>query len=430
MEITKRNGNVCFSEETHTYWNENDNGRYISVTTLIGQYEPQYDSQFWSWYKALEKLLPKDIWKIESAKLRATKRVDNTILSLYNIDENILNGVQQDILDEWERNKIESCERGTKIHALLENNFYKAGTNVSLKKFGIGGRFECKKDYLELDLPYGVYPEYLIYYESPDKQLRVAGQIDLLIKDGNQITLVDHKGLALDTPIYTDSGFKTMGSIEVGDTVYDKDSNLCKVIIKSNIHYNPCYLITFDTGETIVADHEHRWLISSGDVLTTEELQVGNTIDKIKSEGYRTIVKIEPHKTVPTQCISVDSPSHTYCCGIGMIPTHNTNKEITRSGYRDNITKQTEKMLYPLNNLDHCKLSEYTMQLSTYAWMLQKIRPEFIIKALMLNHYDHQFHNELIPCEYKKREVELMLAHYKKNLILQQQRAKRKPIEY
>ena len=29
MKIDKRNGAVCFSEETHTYWNENGNGKYI-----------------------------------------------------------------------------------------------------------------------------------------------------------------------------------------------------------------------------------------------------------------------------------------------------------------------------------------------------------------------------------------------------------------
>lgn len=87
-------------------------------------------------------------------------------------------------------------------------------------------------------------------------------------------------------------------------------------------------------------------------------------------------------------------------------------------------------MLYPLNNLDDCNFNHYQLQLSTYAWMLQKINPNFVIKDLILNHYDHEGNNTLYHCDYLKTEVERMLAFYKKDLIKQMQRAKRTPIEY
>lgn len=70
------------------------------------------------------------------------------------------------------------------------------------------------------------------------------------------------------------------------------------------------------------------------------------------------------------------------------------------------------------------------MQLSTYAWMLQKINPNFVIKDLILNHYDHAGNNTLYHCEYLKDEVERMLYFYKKELISERQKAKRKGIEY
>lgn len=301
MKIDKRNGDVCFSEDTHTYFNVNDeNKRYISVTTLIGQYEQEFQKDFWSAYKALEKLLPKDAWNLEKKSLLASKKFNKEILETYNISENDFNKAQQDILDEWDKNNREACERGTKIHSELENSFYKAGKNVTLQKFGIGGKFECRKDYTDLDLEYGVYPEYLIYRESADGILKLAGQIDLIIKSGNDIILVDHK----------------------------------------------------------------------------------------------------------------------------------SNKKIDlKSGY-DSKTKTTAKMKYPLNTLDDCNMSHYTMQLSTYAWMLQKINPDFVIKDLILNHYDHEGNNTLYHCEYRKDDVERMLYHYKKRLILEQQRSKRKRIEY
>ena len=62
----KINGSVAFQEEGHKYFNLNDPSiTYTSVTTLIGKYEPEFDSDFVSRYKALERLLSADVWKRE-----------------------------------------------------------------------------------------------------------------------------------------------------------------------------------------------------------------------------------------------------------------------------------------------------------------------------------------------------------------------------
>lgn len=298
--IDKQNGKVCFSAGDHVYWNEDDGREYISVTTLIGRYCRPFDKDFWSAYKALEKLLPKESWYIEKKSLLSTKKFDKEILKIYNISEDDFNKEQQNILDGWARENKEACDKGTKVHAELENSFYKGGDNVDLKKFGIGGKFTCKKDYTELDLPYGVYPEYLIYRESDDGILRIAGQVDLIIKDENDISIIDHK----------------------------------------------------------------------------------------------------------------------------------TSKRIDTKPKYDNKKKSEMNMLYPLNDLPDLNYYHYTMQLSTYAWMLQKINPDFVIKDLIINHYDHDGNNTLYHCDYLKKDVERMLYHYKKSLIIQKERNKRKRIEY
>ena len=579
MKIDKQNGTVAFNDQEHIYWNVNDNKRYVSVTTLIHRYTQEFDKEFWSSYKALEKLLPKKSWEIEKKSLLNTKKFNKELLSLYDIDENDFNAVQQDILDAWDEENRKSCERGTKIHSEIENSFYNHPTDISLKKFGLGGKFECKKDYSELDLEHGVYPEYLIYRESDDGILRIAGQVDLIIKSGNEITIVDHKGLPLDTPIATENGFKTMQELQVGDKVFDKEGNLCNVTVKSAVHHNPCYKINFDNSESIIADIDHRWLISFKSqskktpykevVMTTAELagyidsvkdnwntytmprilnvkpfclpkknlpidpyvlgcwlgdgskqcglitNVSNNIwNEIKNRGYeigpdisheekaeshtelgqewqmrdlikllgslgikatvfeqitklngneyhgwsinfstsginpflsrnqeiefpmrdknssRIIVSVEECTSVPTQCIAVDSPSHTYVAGYSCIVTHNTNKEIKTKGTYNTATRSTYNMKYPLNNLPDVNFYHYTLQLSTYAWMLQKINPNFVIKDLILNHYDHNGNNTLYHCEYLKHDVEKMLYHYKKSLILEQKRSTRKRIEY
>ena len=642
MEIDKRNGNVCFNDAAHCYFDaDNQDNRYISVTTLIERYGQPFDKEFWSSYKALELLIPKDNWKIEKKSILNNKKIKKELLEMYNISELQFNKTKQSILDEWDKNNREACERGTKIHADIENSFYKKNKDINLQKFGIGGKFECKKDYTELDMEYGVYPEYLIYRVSDDGILRLAGQVDLIVKQGNDIYIIDHKGLPLDTPILTSSGWSTMKDLKVGDKVFDKDGNLCTVTVKSSVHHNPCYKINFDNSESIVADMDHRWLISfklakptkknptgfKNVIMTTIELKtyldslekrnsynipkilnakplnieekkllidpyvlgvwlgdgskscgvitqakdspvwfelesrgyklgpnlnhnsdrnnvemrtvyglisqlkylnlidnkhipeeymlssynqrldllrglmdtdgsfnkirhryimntsqkwqvedlnkllstlgvkstifdVINTCEGKKFPGwnlcfttdefnpfltrnqeitnivkkdnnsFRNITSVESVETVPTQCIAVDSPSHTYLCTHSLIVTHNTNKEIKTKGAYNAATKGTVNMRYPLNNLPDVNFYHYTMQLSTYAWMLQKINPNFVIKDLILNHYDHNGNNTLYHCDYLKKEVERMLYDYKKQVMLERQRAKRQRIEY
>lgn len=622
MKVDKKNGSVCFNEENHTYWNENDNDKYVSVTTLIERFTQPFDKNFWSAYKALEKLIPADNWKIEKKVLLNVKKFNKEILDIYDISENMFNKTQQDILDEWEQTNRESCERGTLIHSKLEHSVYNMGDNVILKKFGIGGQFICDKDRTNLDLINGVYPEYLISRTSADGILRLAGQIDLLVKNGNEIIIVDYKGLPLDTEILTINGWSTIGNVKEGDTIFDGDGNPTKILHKSTIHNNPCYKITFDNGDSIISDIDHRWEIAfkkqskkipyNKVVMTTKEIfdymqsydRNSYTIPKIlnpnpintskkdllidpyllgvwlgdgskdcgiitqssksklweelkrrgfdigenaqhnpdregtemrtvyglrtllgklnllknkhipddyytasieqrldllrglmDTDGYyhpkrkrfvmstgqewqrddivkllgtlgikstvfevtkkfngksfiawdicfstnglnpflirnqeiefpekdknsfRNITKIELTETVPTQCLEVDSPLHTFLVTDKCIITHNTNKEIKQHSGFDSKTKSTAKMKYPLNNLEDCNFIHYTLQLSTYAWMIQKLNPEFIIKDLILVHFDHQGNQNIYHLDYLKKDVEKMLRWHKHQVI-------------
>lgn len=215
LEIDKKNGSVAFNDQNHVYWNvEDDSIKYVSVTTMIEKFGQPFDKGFWSAYKALEKILPKDAWAIEKKSLLNTKKFDNEILEAHNIDIDTFNKEQQAILDAWQDENTKSCERGTKIHANLENSMYKKKNNIDLTKFQVGGKFECIKDKTELDLENGVYPEYLISWDSPSGKLHVAGQIDLLVKRGNSIVIGDYKtNKKIDLKSYFDT--KTHKSVKM-----------------------------------------------------------------------------------------------------------------------------------------------------------------------------------------------------------------------
>ena len=300
-KITKQNGNIAFEEEAHIYYDvTKPEQKFISVTTLIHSFTQPFDKEFWSAYKALEKLLSKEDWAIEKKSLLNTKKFDKVLLELHNITEDQFNKEQQTILDMWDEENRNSCERGTRIHADLENSFYKKKKDIDLSKYQIGGKFECIKDHNNLDLENGIYPEYLISRVSEDGKLRIAGQIDLLVKKGNKIIIGDWK----------------------------------------------------------------------------------------------------------------------------------TNKKIDLKSFFDSKTKTSSKMKYPLNNLDDCNYNHYCLQLSTYAWMIQKLNPEFEIEDLVLVHFDHTDNMTVYHLPYLKDEVIKMLSFYKKESILAENRKRRQRIEY
>ena len=93
------------------------------------------------------------------------------------------------------------------------------------------------------------------------KSAGICGQSDLVEVINGVVHITDYKGLDLYTEIPTEIGFKLMKDIEVGDVIYDGDGNLTPVENVSEVHNNPCYKITFDTNDTIICDHEHKWFI-------------------------------------------------------------------------------------------------------------------------------------------------------------------------
>lgn len=292
----KVNGNVAFRESDHAYFNlKDEKKKYTSVTTMIHSYGQEFDKNFWSGVKAMQALLGEDNWKAEKKHIYESHKIPVKQLSkLYGFTENDYNREQQKVLDDWQRKNIEACEHGTLIHSQLENESYK-NPNVVATRFGLGGKmYSCKKNYFALDQENGLYPEFLIY----DEEDGLAGQIDLLIKQGNDIYIADFK----------------------------------------------------------------------------------------------------------------------------------TNNELRFNSGFDYGTKSRVKMKFPLNQLDDCNMSHYTLQLSTYAYMLQKINPKFNIIKLIIEHHAHNGQVKAYEVEYMKDKVKIMIEHFKKQRALEEKRARRKPI--
>lgn len=283
VSVDKENADVIYSDKDHIYLGKKDNQKYTSVTQLIHNYTQPFNGAFWSAYKACEALLsPEDFYSLKQVLLK-TKVWKNEYLEAYGMDRELFKEKRSEILQSYEDKKNIACERGTAIHAKLEDLFYQ-GDKKTISKYAGGGSFDIKKGYYQLDLDRALYPEFLISYDFDD-YLKVAGQVDLLCKDGNDIIIIDWK----------------------------------------------------------------------------------------------------------------------------------SNAKIDQESYFDRNTKKRQMMKFPLDNIQDCNFYHYTLQLSLYAFLLQKINPKFKIKKLLIIHFDHDGNETEYQCDYLKEDVARMLLHYRRN---------------
>ena len=297
MKIDKVNGDLAFNEEQHLYFNTKyPDRKYTSVTTLIGKYHEKFGSDFWSSYKALEAIMGIDNFKPIKKLLLDFKNFDVVDLGKLGVDLTTFNETKQAILASYKLANEEACERGTKYHNAKENALY-LSDRVRIEELGFPipcqGEYLVEKHNFDLNDEYRVLPEYLVYYSSKDGILNLAGQIDVLVKDGNDIHILDYKTNA---------------------------------------------------------------------------------------------------------------------------------KGMEMNSYFDRKKKKAKMMYYPLSNIEDCMFQHYTLQLSLYAWMLQQINPNFNIKSLTLLHIDGEGKETTYPVEYIKEDVEKLVKHYKKQVVIDHHR--------
>lgn len=197
------------------------------------------------------------------------------------------------------------------------------------------------------------------------------------------------KALDIDTPIPTPDGYKKMGDIEIGDYVIGPDGKPTLVTFTSPVMYGrTCYDVKFSTGESIIADAEHRWVVNQKGKKVPQLVNTQDMVDagvitrtnkkrfsienispvedvehftgeitfatrdqalefherlcksgmapnlptktqlgwtvKSSDKTHRKIVSITPVRSRPVKCIQVANTEHLYAVGRSHILTHNT----------------------------------------------------------------------------------------------------------
>ena len=186
-------------------------------------------------------------------------------------------------IDKLPRKTWEHLDVGNYVHEVLEHFHKQLNADASqqpeelLKQLAKNtwNKFSTKISAEGMEKSKGLLKSYLAYVSSegwPDvlatedrfsieinKDLVIRGVVDRIDRTPTGYRILDYKGLALDTPIPTPTGWTTMGDLKVGDKVFGSDGRPTNVIIKSQVHNRPCYKLTFSDGSEVVCDNVHLW---------------------------------------------------------------------------------------------------------------------------------------------------------------------------
>lgn len=264
-------GNIVFEEIPHRY--TIDGVEYTPVSNIISQYENPFDEDRISKnYAEKNGLSQKEVLKQWKWINRCSTIMGTRAHEFGESYTNLMCGHKELIC---EQNKPQYLEEENWLVPTFPQEF-------AVKKFydelhrnlhPIGAEFKLSTQYIKGAKPICGTTDILFYYDAPNP------------KDSGFV-VGDWKGLYVNTPIFTTDGWKTMGTIQVGDIVFDKNGEQCKVLHTSTVHNDrKCYKIIFDNKDEIICDNEHRWLIKKG---KKEEVMLAVEIfDYLQKHPYR-----------------------------------------------------------------------------------------------------------------------------------------------
>lgn len=256
---------IFFNEELHKYTDEYNN-TYTSVTQCISKVEPEYDTDFWAWYRFLDmkNKKPRPYLKERIIEFNlGHERRRHTIPQFNSGVIGSLNEVKK-IKEDWLSIAEEACTWGTNKHNYLEHcidcitNTKKSTIDIIPYdnaqfdyRFKVTNLKELESSPLQITYPkiYNLIKKYVLdgWVLYAEKRVYssyhlIAGTIDLLLVRDNECYIIDWKTNR--KPLKFESGYyrKEWNSdrtkkIETDTWVSTKDKFL-----------NPLNLVTYSKG--------------------------------------------------------------------------------------------------------------------------------------------------------------------------------------
>ena len=155
-----------------------------------------------------------------------------------------------------------------------------------------------------------------------------ANMYGFVNEEGNRITRYatlfisrkNSKALEITTPIPTPDGWKTMADLHIGDYVFGRDGKPTKVTDATPIMYDhKCYRVTFEDGDSVIADADHNWYVKGHYegktmVLTTKDMFGREKRKRRDGKGTEYLYRIPMNK--PVEYEEKELPLDPYVFGV------------------------------------------------------------------------------------------------------------------
>ncbi len=202
-------GRISFDQANHDYFIDGQKAKF-SVTEIIDKFFPEFESAYWAERKAMEKL-NQDHIEYDSEVLKAT--------------------IKQ-ILNAWEKKRIDAALKGTILHEKIEDFYNKKHHEDVPPEFEFFKNFHNKYKRLK---PYRT--EWRIFDES----LSLAGTVDMVYqKENGELFIFDWKRTSKlidqnNQPILKDFNYGRDGLSHIADNSFNRyalQQNVYKFILE------------------------------------------------------------------------------------------------------------------------------------------------------------------------------------------------------
>ena len=181
---------VTFEPKRHKYFNGEK--EYISVTTLIHGYAPEFDEEYWSTYKAIKDTVINELgmetWNAYKTGVGGWENVVrnyNAGMPVFMLGvSSKIRERQQYYKDKWKEENLQSTERGTAIHNEYETDLRTIKSGKKILHHSLVNPLE------RVEFDKWVYHNELLVYNH---EYGIAGQIDHVQRHGRVVNILDYK---------------------------------------------------------------------------------------------------------------------------------------------------------------------------------------------------------------------------------------------
>ncbi len=161
----------------------------------------------------------------------------------------------------------------------------------------------------------------------------LGSTLEIVTLPDDLVARLEGKALAVDTPVPTPYGWRTMADLSPGDVVFDSRGGPTVVMAATDVMMGrPCRMLVFSDGESIIADVDHIWRVCDKNGRRRADIRryrLATTAELERRVGVHGERNYQIELAGPVRYPERPLPIHPYVLGIWLGDGTSTKAEIT-----------------------------------------------------------------------------------------------------